>query len=226
MQDRSDTEIVTVVHQETILWTTSLLASSFRCVRLCFRFKAHETTRVLTKDSRPCEVRGPHACVQKARDHAISSPIRQIVNSIIQRRARVWCARLALDQVLRTCQRTSKMAESKFSSMLANLTKFGQSAAQKAAERAAMIAESVTAQSRTALDYEIGAEVGAAGPEGVWKIHRARPVKTGAGMCCGFMAARPCIGGESVGNRWASFAHKLVLPTGTRDVSGQNASLI
>jgi hypothetical protein len=65
--------------------------------------------------------------------------------------------------------------------MIANLTRFGQNAAQKAAEKAAMIAESVTAQSRAALDYEIGAEVGAAGPDGTWKIHRARPIRTGAG---------------------------------------------
>jgi hypothetical protein len=54
--------------------------------------------------------------------------------------------------------------------MFANLTKFGQTAAQKAAK----LAESVTVQSRVLQEYELGAAVGSAGRNGVWKIHRAR----------------------------------------------------
>lgn len=49
----------------------------------------------------------------------------------------------------------------------------------QAAEKAAMIAETVTAQSRIHMDYEVAAEVGQCGPEGMWKIHRARPIKNG-----------------------------------------------
>lgn len=54
--------------------------------------------------------------------------------------------------------------------MFANLTKFGQSAAQKAAK----LAESVGQLSKIQAEYDIAAEVGYAGPGGIWKIHRAR----------------------------------------------------
>lgn len=47
----------------------------------------------------------------------------------------------------------------------------------QAAEKAAVIAETVIAQSRIHMDYEFAAEVGQCGPEGMWKIHRARPIK-------------------------------------------------
>jgi hypothetical protein len=59
--------------------------------------------------------------------------------------------------------------------VLANITKFGQSAAQKAVK----FAESVASQSRILSEYEVAAKVGSAGPDGIWKIHRARPKKIG-----------------------------------------------
>lgn len=75
------------------------------------------------------------------------------------------------------------MGESNLGSMFAGFakaaTKFGNQAAKTAAEKAAMIAETVTAQSRIHMDYEIAAEVGQCGPEGIWKVHRARPIKPG-----------------------------------------------
>ena len=60
--------------------------------------------------------------------------------------------------------------------VLANLTKLGQNAAQKAAK----FAESVASQSKILSEYELNAQVGSAGPDGVWKIHRGRPKKSGA----------------------------------------------
>lgn len=63
--------------------------------------------------------------------------------------------------------------------MFANLTKFGQSAAQKAAK----LAESVGQLSKIQAEYDIAAEVGYAGPRGVWKIHRARPRRGADGTC-------------------------------------------
>lgn len=63
--------------------------------------------------------------------------------------------------------------------MLANLTKFGQSAAQKAAK----LAESVGQLSRIQAEYDVAAEVGYAGPGGIWKIHRARRKRGTDGMC-------------------------------------------
>lgn len=63
--------------------------------------------------------------------------------------------------------------------MFANLTKFGQSAAQKAAK----LAESVGQLSKIQAEYDIAAEVGYAGPGGIWKIHRARRKRCNDGVC-------------------------------------------
>jgi hypothetical protein len=77
------------------------------------------------------------------------------------------------------------MGETNLSSMFAGFakaaTKLGSQAAKTAAEKAAVFAETVTAQSRIHMDYEVAAEVGQCGPDGIWKIHRARPIKSGAG---------------------------------------------
>ena len=82
-------------------------------------------------------------------------------------------------------------------------TKFGSQAAKSAASSAAMIKETVTAQSRIHMDYEVAAEVGQCGPEGVWKVHRARPIKSGEhlhpfptimlypSLCCECLASFP-----------------------------------
>lgn len=63
--------------------------------------------------------------------------------------------------------------------MFANLTKLGQSAAQKAAK----LAESVGQLSKIQAEYDIAAEVGYAGPGGIWKIHRARRKRYNDGVC-------------------------------------------
>ena len=60
--------------------------------------------------------------------------------------------------------------------MFSNLTKFGQSAAQ----RAAKYAENLSSNSQTSTiqsQYNVGAEVGSAGTGGVWRVHRASPKK-------------------------------------------------
>ena len=67
--------------------------------------------------------------------------------------------------------------------MLANITKFGQTAAQKAAK----LAESVTSQSRIHQEYSVGPQVGSAGPCRVWKIHRATKKSAGENVPHFFM---------------------------------------
>ena len=60
--------------------------------------------------------------------------------------------------------------------MFSNLTKLGQSAAQ----RAAKYAENLSSNSQTSTiqsQYNVGAEVGSAGTGGVWRVHRASPKK-------------------------------------------------
>jgi hypothetical protein len=56
--------------------------------------------------------------------------------------------------------------------VLANITRFGQTAAKKASK----IAENVS-QSKVQQDYDVGACTATAGPQGMWKVHQARPRK-------------------------------------------------
>lgn len=85
--------------------------------------------------------------------------------------------------LVRTTAGVGRMGESNLGTMFAGFAKrataLGQSVSKTAAEKAAMIAETVTAHSRIHMDYEVAAEVGQCGPEGMWKIHRARPIKNG-----------------------------------------------
>lgn len=59
-------------------------------------------------------------------------------------------------------------------SVLANISRLGQTAAKAAASR---VADGVTAatQGKVEQAYELGPHVATAGPAGMWRIHRARP---------------------------------------------------
>jgi hypothetical protein len=72
------------------------------------------------------------------------------------------------------------MGESNLGTMFAGFakaaSKFGTQAAKTAKETAAQIAEIST---RIHMDYEVAAEVGQCGLDGMWKLHRARPIRPG-----------------------------------------------
>lgn len=74
--------------------------------------------------------------------------------------------------------------------MLANLTKFGQSAAQKAAKFAESVGPAQW-EGRIRAEYEIqsATPVGYAGPSNLWSIYRGRRKRTTDGMLDYFAGA-------------------------------------